>query len=55
MKTKYITPTLKVHTPKIELMISKESNPNDDEILGKRRYDDVDDKKESDTWSDGLW
>ena len=56
MKTKYSTPEMKVRVFNFELMISKESNPNDDEILSKGRWDtesDVD--KETDSWNDGLW
>lgn len=56
MKTKYSTPEMKVRVFSMDLMISKESNPNDDEILGKGRWDNEDDvKKETDSWTDGLW
>ena len=56
MKTKYIIPAMKVNYPSMDLMLSKESDPNDDEILGKERWDtesDVD--KEADSWNEGLW
>ena len=55
MKTVYCTPEMFVHVPNMLLMLSKESNPNDDDILGKERGDDNEFQKEADSWSDGLW
>ena len=56
MKTKYSTPEMKVRIFNFELMISKESNPNDDEILSKGRWDTESDvEKETESWNEGLW
>ena len=56
MKTKYSTPEMKVRVFSMDLMISKESDPNDDEILGKGRNGyESDVEKETDSWNEGLW
>lgn len=53
----YITPELIVNIPNMVLMMDKGSDPDPEgEILGKGRWDNEDDvKKETDSWTDGLW
>lgn len=56
MKKKYIEPITEIELESVELMLSKESEPNDDPIYGKGRKDDVEEGSlENKGWTDGLW
>ena len=56
MKKLYIEPITEIQIQAVDLMLSKESEPNDDPIYGKDRKDDVEGgNEESNSWTNGLW
>jgi hypothetical protein len=56
MKKIYKEPVTTIEVQGIDLMLSKESDPNDDPIYGKDRKDDFENgSDENKGWTDGLW